>query len=216
MSRAIRQSVLLALLFVAGDLNPAIGRGEKARQAENDRPAAEASLVFGEKRTVTGVGNFGEVTPRLFRGAQPTEAGFRALAKMGVQIVVDARGDRGGSEGKRVHALGMQYVAIPWRCFCPHDEVFARFLKLLSDSPDKKVFVHCRQGDDRTGMMIAAYRMADEGWSAKDAMLEMQYFGFAGVHPYICPRLASYESSFPHRLKLSPAFQNLRSSLSTD
>jgi protein-tyrosine phosphatase len=59
----------------------------------------------------------------------------------------------------------MRYVALPWRCFWPRDEHFAQFLTLLRANPGKKVFVHCRVGDDRTGMDIAAYRMAEQGWS---------------------------------------------------
>ena len=104
----------------------------------------------------------------------------------------------------------MRYVAIPWHCPFPHDEAFARFLKLVRDNPDKKIFVHCRLGDDRTGMMIAAYRMADEGWSADRAMREMQQFGFSRAHHVICPTLASYEKDFPRHLKTNPAFKGLR------
>ena len=159
---------------------------------------------------MTGVGNFGEVTPRLFRGAQPTRKGFAALAKTGIDIVVDTRGNRSNSEGKEVRRLGMRYVAIPWHCPFPHDEVFARFLKLVRENPDKKIFVHCRLGDDRTGMMIAAHRMADEGWSADRAMGEMQQFGFSRAHRVICPTLASYESHFPEHLKTNRAFKGLR------
>lgn len=164
-----------------------------------------------EKREVKGIPNFGEVTPKLFRGAQPSHEGFDALAKMGVEIVVDARrGDRTNSEGKEVSRLGMKYVAIPWQCPFPHDDVFARFLKLLQENPDKKIFVHCRQGVDRTGMMIASYRMADEGWSAGDAMIEMRQFGFSGTHHLLCPSLAGYEKSFPERLKNNPALESRR------
>lgn len=177
----------------------------------SDVSPARAARVFGEKRKVKGVPNFGKVTPTLFRGAQPSEKGFEALAKMGVDIVVDARGERAASEGKEVNRLGMKYVAIPWHCSFPHDDVFARFLKLLRENPGKKVFVHCRLGDDRTGMMVAAYRMADEGWTADEAMLEMQHFGFTRTHHFICPRLAPYEQSFPKRLKSDPELHSMRS-----
>ncbi len=86
---------------------------------------------------------------------------------------------------------------------------------LLRENPNKKVFVHCRLGDDRTGMMIAAYRMAEEGWTAAEARKEMEKFGFTRWHHLICPGLASYETSFPQRLQTSPAFQMLRDSPKT-
>jgi tyrosine-protein phosphatase SIW14 len=177
--------------------------GSSASQPHSSRP-------FGHKRKIKGIVNFGEVTPALFRGGQPTHQGFEALAKMGIDIIVDLRGNRNNSEGKEVRRLGMQYVAIPWHCPFPKDHVFARFLKLLQNNPNKKVFVHCRLGDDRTGMMVAAYRMAAEGWTADEAMREMHQFGFAGVHHVICPGLASYEKSFPKHLESNPAFRGLR------
>jgi tyrosine-protein phosphatase SIW14 len=40
------------------------------------------------------------------------------------------------------------------------------------------VYVHCRQGVDRTGMVIAAYRILCDGWSRKDAIKEMWREGF--------------------------------------
>ena len=104
----------------------------------------------------------------------------------------------------------MQYVSIPWRCPFPKDEVFVKFLKLLRDNPAKKVFVHCRLGDDRTGMMVASYRMAMQGWTADEAMLEMEQFGYSSVHRFaLCPRLAWYEKEFPEHMKKNPAFQQL-------
>ena len=199
--RMLAIPLLLAITICAGE-GPPLQSGNSA-----SRPARP----IGQKRKIKGVGNFGEATPTLFRGAQPSHEGFAELAKMGIDIVVDARGDRTDSEGKEVGKLGMQYVAIPWHCPFPNDDVFVRFLKLLQENPNKKVFVHCRLGEDRTGMMVAAYRMAAQGWSADEAMREMHQFGFSTIHLFICPGLASYEKSFPQHLRSNPAFEGLRS-----
>jgi tyrosine-protein phosphatase SIW14 len=154
--------------------------------------------------------NFGEATTTLYRGGQPSQKGFRILAKMGINIVVDLRGSR-DSERKIVTHLGMQYVALPWQCSFPKDKTFAQFLTLVRKNRGKKIFVHCRVGDDRTAMMIASYRMAEEGWSAEKAEKEMEKFGFSFAHRrLICPGLSSYEEHFPQRFKTSPAFRELR------
>ena len=154
--------------------------------------------------------NFTEATTTLYRGGQPSKEGFRALTKMGINIVVDLRGSR-ESERRIVTNLGMQYAAIPWQCSFSKDKTFAQFLTLLRNNPRKKVFVHCRLGDDRTGMMIASYRMAEEAWSAEKAEKEMERFGFSFAHRrLICPGLSSYEEKFPHRFNTSPAFRALR------
>ncbi len=160
--------------------------------------------------TIMGVATAATVTPRLYRGAQPNAQGFESLANLGINIVVDLRGSR-NDERERVNKLRMQYVSIPWHCPFPHDDVFARFLALLRQNPTQKVFVHCRLGDDRAGMTIAAYRMAEQGWTAKDAMKEMEAYGFSSSHHIICPGLSSYEASFPRRFQTDPVFNSLRS-----
>ncbi|MGA2003930.1 MAG: dual specificity protein phosphatase family protein [Terriglobales bacterium] len=208
MSGVLRALTVFLSLVVSSTQGP-ICRAEEPQHDTSRDSTGKGARVIGEKQKVAGVPNFGKVTLTLLRGGQPSQKGFETLSKMGVDIVVDARGKRDKSEGKIVKGLGMQYVSIPWHCPLPHDDVFAQFLKLLEDNPDKKVFVHCRLGDDRTGMMVASYRMAVEGWSADEAMLEMQHFGFTPEHHFICPRLAPYEKSFPKRLKNNPAFERL-------
>jgi tyrosine-protein phosphatase SIW14 len=156
-----------------------------------------------------GVPDFVEVTPRFYRGGQPTAQGFENLRKAGVDVVVDLRGNR-QSERAQVESLGIEYVAIPWHCPFPHDETFARFLTMMRANASRKVFVHCRLGDDRVGMMVAAYRMAEQGWTAEQAMNEMKASGFSRLHHLICPGLAAYERKFPERFRTRPAFEKLR------
>jgi len=204
MTRPICASAVLALLAVTMS-----GTADAPPAANSSSSPAAANHSIGRKLKLAGVSNFGEVSPTLYRGAQPTKEGFDALAKRGINIVVDLRGSR-QSEREQVTKLGMQYVPIPWRCFHPEDEIFARFLSLLRENPGKKVFVHCRVGDDRTGMMIAAYRMAEQGWTPEEARKEMEAYGVGWFHRMICPGLSSYEASFPERFRTRPAFQSLR------
>ena len=206
MVRRFRNGQVLAVAVL---LAVTISTGQEPQQT-GDSSASPPAHAFGQKRTIRGVKNFGEVTPALFRGAQPTHEGFEALSKMGIGIVVDARGNRADSEGKEVGRLGMRYVAIPWHCSFPNDDVFVRFLKVLQENPDKKIFLHCRLGEDRTGMMVAAYRMSAQGWTADEAMREMYHFGFSSVHHVLCPGLASYEKKFPEHLENNPTFRGLR------
>jgi len=172
--------------------------------------ALSATPPTQSETTRKNLPNFSEVTPTLYRGGQPSQRGFSILAKRGINIVVDLRGSR-NSERRIVTHLGMRYVAMPWHCPFPSDKIFAQFLRLVRKNPGKKIFVHCRLGDDRTGMMIAAYRMADEGWSSERAEKEMEKYGFSFPHRrLICPGLSHYESEFPEHLKTSPAFRDLR------
>jgi tyrosine-protein phosphatase SIW14 len=176
---------------------------------ENPKPAvAAAERVSAQKLALQGVPNFGQVTASLFRGAQPSDDGFGALAKMGVGIVVDLRGDS-DNERERVTKLGMEYVAIPSQCSHMTDEGIAKFLTIFRDHPEKKIFVHCRQGVDRTGMMVAAYRIS-QGWTAEESRREMESFGFSLTHRMVCHGLGSFEANFPSTFANSSAFENLR------
>jgi protein tyrosine phosphatase (PTP) superfamily phosphohydrolase (DUF442 family) len=177
--------------------------GTSAAPQNHTQPAVSAEHSPAKELNFPGVKNFGEVTPLLYRGAQPSPEGFKALAGMGIDIVVDARLSGKDAERKTVTGLGMQYVSIPWHCLFPKDNKIAQFLAVLRDNPKKKVFVHCRYGDDRTGMMIAAYRMAVENWTPEEAWKELQMFRFNRI----CFPLQSYEKSFPERLKKNPALR---------
>lgn len=182
--------------------------------AQSESKPGHTELPIGRRLTLSGVRNFGEVTPNLYRGGQPNAEGFAGLAEMGINIVVDLRGNR-RQEREEVSRLGMQYVPIPWHCPWPKDAVFAQFLTLLRKHPEAKVFVHCLLGDDRTGMTIAAFRIAEQGWTAEEARREMEAFGFSASHHLLCPSLAGYEERFPLTFRTSPAFESLRSSPST-
>jgi tyrosine-protein phosphatase SIW14 len=182
------------------------------QQTETQQPPADTPAEVIGKQLIP---DFAGITSALYRGGQPRKHGFEALAKMGIQIVVDLRGDRDG-ERTEVTSLGMQYLSMHWQCSFPKDRIFADFLTLIQKNPGKKIFVHCRVGDDRTGMMVAAYRMAEEGWTAKQAMEEMTKYGFSFAHSrLICPRLSEYEEHFPERFATKPEFEELRSTKSS-
>ena len=196
--------LIISSVLVAG--LSAAGRVLQTADAPVSTITKEPSL--GRSLTIAGIPNAGEVTPALYRGGQPTSQGFEALANLGINIVVDLRGSR-KDESELVTKLGMRYVSIPWHCPFPKDDAFASFLTLLRQNPGEKVFVHCRLGDDRTGMTIAAYRMAEQSWTAIRAKQEMEAFGFTLPHHFICPSLLSYEESFPQRFRSNPAFDSL-------
>jgi protein tyrosine phosphatase (PTP) superfamily phosphohydrolase (DUF442 family) len=205
MTRCFRVTNILSLALLFPVVLCAAGALPQTKE-ETQSPKVRA---IGRRLKEKGVPNFGEVTPNLYRGGLLNTTGLKALSRMGVSIVVDTHANDAGEE-KEVRSLGMQYVAIPWRCPWPKDEVFVKFLKLLHENKGKKIFVHCRLGDDRTGMMVAAYRIAEEGWTADEAMNEMRSFGFSWAHHFLCPSLARYEKEFPERLKNDPAFAEVR------
>jgi tyrosine-protein phosphatase SIW14 len=126
-----------------------------------------------------GLPNFARVSDGLYRGAQPTAEGFAELKKMGVKTIVNLRSAH--SDTELLEGLGLNYVAISFKPWHPEEEDIFEFLKVVADPGNRPVFVHCQHGADRTGTMVAIYRVAVEGWDMREAMEEMPNFGFHSI-----------------------------------
>lgn len=153
-----------------------------------------------------GLSNFGRVSNSLFRGAQPTSNGYSTLRNMGVSVIVNFRDEpREIAEEKRqVESTGMKYVGIPWRGRDqPSDSQVAQFLQLVRANPNDKIFVHCKAGADRTGLMIAAYRVALEHKAVTEAVAEMHQYHYKW---FFLPHLERYVRSLPQRLQTETEF----------
>jgi protein tyrosine/serine phosphatase len=164
-----------------------------------------------EKLALAGVSNFGRVNARLYRGAQPTSPGFARLRAMGIETVVRlSLGEEGGTaERSVVESLGMRFVNLPWSSVHdPNADQVVAFLTLMKEDPDRKVFVHCKAGADRTGVFVALYRIAFDHWTAERAIDEMKAFHYRWV---FLPHLQAYVERFPSRLNSEPAFVSLES-----
>ena len=160
----------------------------------------------GENQISDGIENFSLVSQTLFRGAQPSAAGFTKLRDMGVGIIVNFRdeADETASEKQQVESLGMKYVGIPWsgRQY-PSSAQIIQFLDLVRTNPQAKIFVHCQRGADRTGTMIAAYRIALEHQTVAKAVSEMHQFHY---DHFFLPQLERYVDSLPQLLQTDTLF----------
>ena len=127
-----------------------------------------------------GIKNFHQVNEHVYRGAQPTGEGFQYLAKIGVKTVIDLREADGRSEAEQgvVTGAGMKYVNVPMTGLTPPTEAeIARILGILEDDSAGAVFVHCKRGADRTGAVIAAYRIDHDHWESTRALSEAKSEG---------------------------------------
>jgi tyrosine-protein phosphatase SIW14 len=177
---------------------------------ENPAPS-EMRSAYGEKLHIPAIPNSGKINDHLYRGAQPKAQGLPELKKLGITTVVDLRGEnkeRIEQERKQAESLGMRFVNIPVSGWAPpSDAQVVQFLSLFRDDPNQKIFVHCRFGDDRTGVFVATYRMAIEKWPTEQALHEMFFFGFNG---FWHPSMVSFVRDFPARLNSAPALAPFR------
>lgn len=126
-----------------------------------------------------GVPNLYRISGELYRGDQPSSQGMQNLKKLGLKTIINLRSfhsDRG-----EIGDTGLAYEHIYMKAWHPEEKEAVRFLKIVTDPKRSPVLVHCQHGADRTGTMIAVYRIAVQGWSKAEAIREMTQGGF-GFH----------------------------------
>jgi len=141
---------------------------------------AATPIVAHAAPAIDGIPNFSQVDEHIFRGAQPENDAWAKLAALGVKTVVDLRQLSEHSttdEARAVEAAGMRYVSVPmdgWET--PRAELVNKVVAML-EVPGDTLFVHCKQGKDRTGTVVAAYRISHEGWANARALQEAESNG---------------------------------------
>jgi protein tyrosine/serine phosphatase len=149
-------------------------------------------LVFAAEKPAAHVRNFEKVNEQVYRGGDPTAVGLTELGAMGIKVDLDLReaSDATKVEKEQAEKLGMKYVNIPMKPFsAPTNDVLEHALALLGQARPGPVFVHCRRGKDRTGVVIACYRIQHDGWSNQQALDEAKKHGMSftehGMRAYI-------------------------------
>lgn len=200
------------ILLLAAVLTPAAGEpapdlsraGEEAAAlVEQTRDREPYGLDLGEDADRGSFGldgpeplpNFGRVDGDLLRAGQPNREGFRLLAEKGVKTVLTLRwgvSEDELTEGARrgIFVLNVRMDGI----FLPSFDQVDRALSDLREAR-KPLLVHCRYGKDRTGVVVAAYRVAEQGWEISRAVEESERFGcchrlFDGLDDYLRKYLA--------------------------
>jgi tyrosine-protein phosphatase SIW14 len=136
--------------------------------------------------------NFHQVNSHLYRGAQPKAGGLLRLKEIGVKTIVNlrAKDEQTGAENEEARSLGLRYYNVSLPEFsAPKDKDVQLVLDIINTTENQPVFVHCRHGEDRTGTIIACYRVSHDGWTAAAAKKEAEQRGMSwtqvGMKRYI-------------------------------
>jgi uncharacterized protein (TIGR01244 family) len=167
----------------AGDVETLDRREGSVDVVLDARSAASASDAARRADAGSTIPAVHQVHPELYRSAHIVAADARDLAALGIKTVLslenyggdDASAD---AEARFLSDVGVDYV---WQPMDPSrkptiDEI-DRALETIADSRNQPVLVHCKYGHDRTGIVVAAYRIRYDGWSVAQATKEMRDLG---------------------------------------
>lgn len=171
--RLLSGRIRLCILFVCCCILFGVaGSAGWAAEAEG-RPPQWAQPV-----QVEGLPNLHRVSGKLYRSAQPTAEGMRAAERLGIRTVVSLRS--GQRDAPLAVGTDLLLRHVPMRAWDPHFPAAVAALSAIAVSPGP-VLVHCWHGADRTGMVVALYRMVEQGWTREAAIQEMLEGGY-GYH----------------------------------
>jgi protein tyrosine/serine phosphatase len=123
------------------------------------------------KVELKGLKNLYKVNDSLFRSEQPNKSAMHELQELGIRTVFNLRNWHSDKNEVKGTNIEIQRLRLKASKITQQDILDA--LKIIKQSP-KPVLVHCLHGSDRTGCIIAAYRMVYENWSKEDAIKEFQ------------------------------------------
>jgi protein tyrosine/serine phosphatase len=181
---AARTRTTLAAVCLCAALVLLGGCATNTLPAPDPRPSQWATPV-----AATGLPNLYRVNASLYRSAQPSRDGITALVEgtplvagdAPIRTVVSLRTLRtDASLVMTPSRLSLEHI--PAQSWHPEDEDVIQFLRIATDPARQPVLVHCRRGADRTGTMVAVYRIVVEGWTKADAIDEMTRGGY-DFHP---------------------------------
>lgn len=140
-----------------------------------------------------GLRNFRVVEPGvLYRCGQPRPAELASLIREhGLRTVISLRGrrDEGDpddwieAQAEVCRGSGVSLVHIPFNHKNPPTaQQLGQFLEIVRDPSRVPALVHCRAGQQRTGLFVALFRVHAQGMAVEEALREMDALGFNSRH----------------------------------
>lgn len=128
---------------------------------------------------IDGVPNLSEVSSGVWRGGQPTIAGWSHLKNIGVTNVIKLNPEEEASD-KDAYVFGMQirYLPVSLMQQLGMSTIPKDYFHEAISSVHPGTYIHCYHGQDRTGLFVAMYRVQRDGWTKHFAQSEMEQMGF--------------------------------------
>ena len=164
--------------------------------------ACAQTMSSAEDLAAKKITNFHKFGDGLYRGARPQGTNFMDLKNLGIKTVINLQGGDikdfylGWLAGKlepgenpenilfektSFEYLGINFINTPLAAIEPitkaEGEAIGLTLAKMNDPANQPIYIHCEHGKDRTGLVVALYRVFYQNWKKMDAWREMLSFG---------------------------------------
>jgi protein tyrosine phosphatase (PTP) superfamily phosphohydrolase (DUF442 family) len=198
-------------------------------------PAFADTPIANTPISLPSITAFAQVSPGIYRGARPESAQeIASLTSLGIKTVINLQGGdvletstwyarlvssfeigetaaEIATEQETVEQNGMQFVSLPLTSLRTVKGAFKtriqEALTILNDPSRQPVFIHCAHGADRTGLIIALYRMIHENVPSEKAYAEWIQMGHDTWHQFWTHKLDRYfwkYSRWLNKLRIQP------------
>ncbi|MDR1203454.1 MAG: tyrosine-protein phosphatase [Tannerellaceae bacterium] len=132
---------------------------------------------WSESITLPGstIRNFHQIDSGVYRSGQPDQVDFKALEAFGIQEVLNLRNFHNDKDEAEGTSLVLHHVRI--NAFSINKKQLIKAMRIIKDRKGP-VLIHCLHGSDRTGAVIALYRMLFQQVPKEEAIREMKEGGF--------------------------------------
>lgn len=139
------------------------------------------ALLAAAPLAAQGIRNFLRVNEKICTGGQPTMEQLEELKSGGVRAILNLRRPSeydAAAEEAKARALGLRYFNIAVEPEAPTDAQVEEFLKILADSQNRPIFIHCGSAN-RVGAFWMIRRVLVDEWSLADAEAEAKRIGLS-------------------------------------
>jgi uncharacterized protein (TIGR01244 family) len=159
--------------------------------------ALSSLLLFQDANPIR---NFLRIDPNFCTGGQPNMQQLEKLKAEGITTIINLRTAdeyNVAQEEAKAKELGLKYFHIPVVYTAPKEEQATEFLKIMSDTKNRPVFIHCTAAI-RVGAFWLIKRVIQDGWTFEAADQEAQKVGLRNA-----PHLTEFAKTYieKHRKK---------------
>jgi protein tyrosine/serine phosphatase len=141
-----------------------------------------------EKKAAGTLINLYKISQDIYRSDQPEKNDMLLLEKMGIKTIVNLR--NGTNDNHEAKGTSLNLIHIPMHARAISYEKMLVCFKQI-EKAEKPLLIHCHHGSDRTGCVIAIYRMMYCGWTREEAMSEFLREDF-GYHKFWFPNIRKF------------------------